>query len=69
MMSNSFQFAFWILQFNYAYSLHKPETINEIEKNLKGKLKELTSIERLHACIPKLCGKSIYRQKDYHIVC
>ena len=33
MTSNSFQFAFWIL-FNYVYSLNKPETINEIEKNL-----------------------------------
>ena len=33
MTSNYFQFAFWIL-FNYVCSLNKPETINEIEKNL-----------------------------------
>ena len=44
MTSNSFQFAFWIL-FNYAYNLNKSETINEIEKNSKGKFeKNLTSL-------------------------
>ena len=40
MTSNSFQFAFWIL-FNYVYSLNKPETINEIGNNSKGKLKRI----------------------------
>ena len=38
MTSNYFQVSFWIL-FKNVYSLNKPETINEIENNSKGKLK------------------------------
>ena len=40
MMSNSFQFAFWIL-FNLVYCLRLIKTINVFENNSKGKLKRI----------------------------
>ena len=58
MMSNSFQFSFWIV-FKYIYSLNKPETINEIEKNSKGKLKRIW-----HHCV-----KITRRQIAGHFPC
>ena len=62
MTSNSFKFAFWII-FNYVYSLNKAETINEIENNSKGKLKEFDVIG-WKLCIQYLL-KRVYTQ--YHL--